>query len=793
MDITSYVSGITQNITNQTQAKSIPATTVGGGFTDLASLTKTNVDAANALITGNTQSIAILQSGFTSLQSGLSAYALNGGSSKSIADIFGTTGGTTEQLNITPISAMTGAGGTLNKIFNNFDTSTVRTVTGLKIKSFSAQTISFYKLATDGVTATLCESQSIPSGISIVTLVTPVTLQVGEKFGINPSAQIYFQASGDTGSRIYTNSTSLWGASVITWAYTLILQTSGTLVYDTINKLNNAVVLFSDPVSGFTSNVALSAETISRTNADNTLSTVINNNYNLLLGANTGTTEVTVAPATPFSAMTSGGGSLNKVFNNFDTTTVRNISKINVKAVAAQTIEVWKLASDGTTLTDLGGYTIPTGLSQIVLSAITTLQVGEKIGLQPAISTGLYLVSTGDTGSRIYTNSTSAWTNTNITWAYSVVVQLPPDNVPYNTIKKLSDGLTAITGYTSQYAAAPSGGLELFQVSVNSNFPNYANTGTTVSDSESTHLDNAVIALPSGYTANGLPTRLVIYCHGAGSAVSSLSSNNINVTRGIYLMQKGYAILDVNGYPADLWETGEDPSKCSAMGGQMAIQCWAKAYRYVIAKYNIAKDGVLLLGTSMGGLTSTNLMNHTGIPVLAHCLEAPITDIYNQAWLHPWFTYPTDTKGTRYQLAKFYNFSGYTTFDFNNTAGLSTSAFNAALEAYWQANKQCVVGYDPANYQAFYSGSTKLKMHKAPLLIIHSANDTTSLPINSQNFVNSIQAAGGNAQLRLINDGNVYSNQHAPMSFTDLITDPEGVSVLASVREMYLFFKRFDK
>ncbi len=58
MDITSYVSGITANISNQTAAKSIPASTVGQGYIDLANLTKTNIESVNALATGNTLALS---------------------------------------------------------------------------------------------------------------------------------------------------------------------------------------------------------------------------------------------------------------------------------------------------------------------------------------------------------------------------------------------------------------------------------------------------------------------------------------------------------------------------------------------------------------------------------------------------------------------------------------------------------------------------------------------------------------------------------------------------------------
>lgn len=75
MDITSYVSGVTANITNQTSPKSIPASVVGNALTSLATLTKTNVESGSTLYlpisSGST--ILSIQTGLTATQSGLTA------------------------------------------------------------------------------------------------------------------------------------------------------------------------------------------------------------------------------------------------------------------------------------------------------------------------------------------------------------------------------------------------------------------------------------------------------------------------------------------------------------------------------------------------------------------------------------------------------------------------------------------------------------------------------------------------------------------------------------------------
>ncbi|MCC8409909.1 SGNH/GDSL hydrolase family protein [Mucilaginibacter sp. UR6-1] len=54
MDISNFVSGVTANISNKTEPKSIPASTVGAAFSELANLTKTAVEAKFDFASGAT-------------------------------------------------------------------------------------------------------------------------------------------------------------------------------------------------------------------------------------------------------------------------------------------------------------------------------------------------------------------------------------------------------------------------------------------------------------------------------------------------------------------------------------------------------------------------------------------------------------------------------------------------------------------------------------------------------------------------------------------------------------------
>jgi len=492
-------------------------------------------------------------------------------------------------------------------------------------------------------------------------------------------------------------------------------------------------------------------------------------------------------PVINISDMPSIGGGGNRVFNNYKSDFARSYSQVYVNVASSQTIKVLKLAVNGTTITELQTFSAIAGDNTFILTTPVNFIANEKIGIwflgDPRFTGDPDANSPG--GSRYFDGTN--WATIGFTWGYSAFFDGDVSNLTYPNFRTVNERLEDIENYEER----PVTGIEKFQVTVNGNYPYYDNETTAVSDTTSAHVDDAVIALPAGYLKNGNPTRMVIYCHGAGSPVNS-STNNLGTNTVAYLLAKGYAVLDVNGLPADIWESGEPDSKCAGMGGQIALQCYTKAYRYVINKYNLAKDGVLIFGQSMGGLTSCNLIAQNAIPILAQVLEAPITDLYTQAWLNPFFG---GAKGTRFETAKYYNFTNYNTFDF-------AGATSGQLQTYWDANRSKVVGFNPSEFQSitpvtsvnFGSGTasySKFKNHRVPLLIIHSIYDTVSTIINSVNFVNSIKFAGGIASLRKVDDGNVNPNQHSPMDFTDVITDAEGVTTRATVREAYLFFKRY--
>lgn len=133
--------------------------------------------------------------------------------------------------------------------------------------------------------------------------------------------------------------------------------------------------------------------------------------------------------------------------------------------------------------------------------------------------------------------------------------------------------------------------------------------------------DTGVLALPATYNPTGNPTRLIIYCHGAGVnyAIGTGTFPSSDLLPD-YWLAEGYAVMDIEGDPYN--DTDEHffiPA---------ARQCYIAAYEFVIRKYNIKKDGILLGGRSMGGGMVFDLLS-SRIPIIAAC---PLVPAINEIW-----------------------------------------------------------------------------------------------------------------------------------------------------------------
>lgn len=137
-----------------------------------------------------------------------------------------------------------------------------------------------------------------------------------------------------------------------------------------------------------------------------------------------------------------------------------------------------------------------------------------------------------------------------------------------------------------------------------------------VQDERNLLWDYGMLCLPTTYKSVGAPTRLIIYCHGGNVNYSSTAVRfDSQDLEPEYWLAEGYAVMDTEGNPFDnMNEHFQIPQ---------AMDCYIAAYNWVLAHYNIRRDGVLLGGRSMGGGMTFNLVRaQCPIPVIAACPNA---------------------------------------------------------------------------------------------------------------------------------------------------------------------------
>lgn len=105
-----------------------------------------------------------------------------------------------------------------------------------------------------------------------------------------------------------------------------------------------------------------------------------------------------------------------------------------------------------------------------------------------------------------------------------------------------------------------------------------------------------VLHLPETYSANGKPTPLILYIHGAAERYNNSSVRfGTKVRYSPEWSSMGYAQMDVDMIPLLYGYSGTDSS-----GTGDDVACIEAAYNWVIEHYNIRRDGVYLFGRSRG-------------------------------------------------------------------------------------------------------------------------------------------------------------------------------------------------
>lgn len=264
-------------------------------------------------------------------------------------------------------------------------------------------------------------------------------------------------------------------------------------------------------------------------------------------------------------------------------------------------------------------------------------------------------------------------------------------------------------------------GVISFTVPVNQNSYEPANGDNTIQDSETISYVGCALKLPSSYSKNGAKTKLVMCPHGAGGYVNGSTWNGADSKQ--FLLDAGYAIFDVNGSTA---YADEQSPKGECYGSPRTIQALYKAYKYIVDNYNV-EEKIFICTQSMGGLATLNFTNAYPEIVQAIALLFPCTDLYNQAWLHPW-----SGSDQKVKMAKEYFFDDQT-------------------GATWEGNK--VIGYNPIENKSLVNGGTRTNNFQVPIKIWHGTSDAVVSYQGSVDFINALKQGGNIACLRPITNG----------------------------------------
>lgn len=342
-----------------------------------------------------------------------------------------------------------------------------------------------------------------------------------------------------------------------------------------------------------------------------------------------------------------------------------------------------------------------------------------------------------------------------------------------------------------------------FSTQIDTNQPqdtSFSPVAFTTAQTPNTDTDNAVLYLPTTYTKDGEPTRLVIVGRQGGGTFTNVddflfSTNYLNIVP--YLLYLGYAVMAVDGMP-DTWGASLNLVEGYCNGTYVAVRSAREAYNYIIANYNIYDDGVFGIGYSQGGWAILNIADNSGIPFLAVCLKSPEISMRFQAWDSNASIVvggETLSKRNRYQLCRVYNIASPTT-----DAELLAVDYNADK----------IAGFDPYTHGAtdIYMDFVSPPIYKLPndtsldditmkrptkyaVKAWCAANDTTLSADVTRVFIKAIKNANCVSDLRYYATG---SHALAPSNFSTLGTFVEnGVTynIYEPTLEMALWFYQF--
>lgn len=251
-------------------------------------------------------------------------------------------------------------------------------------------------------------------------------------------------------------------------------------------------------------------------------------------------------------------------------------------------------------------------------------------------------------------------------------------------------------------------------------------------------VDKGLIILPKGYSQNGLPVKLVIYCHGGSGYVSNDFSESESDNYCKYLASLGYAVLDMNGIP-QLLATSLKIDRGRTVGNFIAMRSYVAGYEYVMSNFNIDLRGCYVFANSNGGLISMNLGNLTSIPIIAQAGINPMLSIERNLWNYK----AGALSSAGGEFSSFQNRANiirlYGMKEVKNQAELNDAVYE----------KDKVGDYDPFDFLMLKDNND----YPYPYKIFQTKDDWAVSFSITKEFVDAMQKRGGNLNLREIESG----------------------------------------
>lgn len=322
----------------------------------------------------------------------------------------------------------------------------------------------------------------------------------------------------------------------------------------------------------------------------------------------------------------------------------------------------------------------------------------------------------------------------------------------------------------------------------------------TNEEDEKQATDYGYIMLPKNYSKDGEPVRLVMVCHGASSTLSSYQSFEVKTHSQTYWLEMGYAIMDMFACPPALGNGSE-----LHYGNPVVLECYEKGYEYVMKRFNLKTDGIFVLGSSMGGLSSFQIVQSEKFPVLAQVANCPVIDLFKQAYCNPW----TDVVYQREHISYYFGFAGIKPVFTGNKHIPSIDEVN-----YFVNNFEKIKTYSPIiarvisgdyllitdniSSNAIVENKEEATLyaqltatHPCPLLIIHNTDDSVVSYRYSVYFAEMLQRGGSEITLKLYDSGGHNAWDNGP---SDKITNHFGEEIILSEsrRLAISFFRKFE-